>query len=93
MAAFIAPLAGLALLGAAAAVSINPVLVQLAVINDGKRRKKRSSDPDFRRKMTEVELLEKFLAKETNFNSQTENMVAQYLECSGMASDQNQVHL
>merc|ERR1711983_503246 len=52
LAAFIAPLAGLALLGAAAAVSINPVLVQLAVINDGKRRKKRSSDPDFRRKMT-----------------------------------------
>ena len=38
MAALIAPLAALALLGAAAAVAINPILVQLAVVSGRKRR-------------------------------------------------------
>ena len=90
LAAFIAPLAGLALLGAAAAVSINPVLVQLAVVNGG-RKKRDLRDPNMQRKVTEIELLENFLSKETKFDSQAESMVAQYLECSGLSSDQNQV--
>ena len=90
LAAFIAPLAGLALLGAAAAVSINPVLVQLAVVNGG-RKKRDLRDPNMQRKVTEIELLENFLSKETQFDSQAESMVAQYLECSGLSSDQNQV--
>lgn len=89
LAAFIAPLAGLALLGAAAAVSINPVLVQLAVVNGG-RKKRDLRDPNMQRKVTEIELLENFLSKETKFDSQAESMVAQYLECSGLSSDQNQ---
>jgi len=89
LAAFIAPLAGLALLGAAAAVSINPVLVQLAVVNGG-RKKRDLRDPNMQRKVTEIELLENFLSKETQFDSQAESMVAQYLECSGLSSDQNQ---
>ena len=92
LAAFIAPLAGLALLGAAAAVSINPVLVQLAVINDGGRKKRAiSANPEIRKKMSEIDLLEKFLSKETQFESQAENMAAQYLQCSGMATGENQV--
>jgi len=91
LAAFIAPLAGLALLGAAAAVSINPVLVQLAVVGGGKRKKRDlMSDPNMQRKVTEIELLENFLTKETKFDNQAESMVAQYLECSGLSSDQNQ---
>ena len=40
MAALIAPLAALALLGAASLISLNPTLLQLAVIN-GKRKKRR----------------------------------------------------
>ena len=40
--------------------------------------------------MTEIQLLENFLAKETDFPDQTENMVAQYLQCSGLSTDQNQ---
>ena len=85
LAALIAPLAGLALLGAAAAVSINPVLVQLAVINGG--RKKRDTNS---KKMSEIDVLESFLTTETNFNDQAENMVASYLECSGLQL--NKVH-
>jgi len=90
LAAFIAPLAGLALLGAAAAVSINPVLIQLAVVNGGKRKKRDLRDPSVQRKVTEIELLENFLSKETQFDTQAESMVAQYLECSGLSSNQNQ---
>ena len=40
LAALIAPLAALALLGAASLVSLNPTLLQLAVIN-GKRKRRR----------------------------------------------------
>ena len=90
LAAFIAPLAGLALLGAAAAVSINPVLVQLAVVNGGRRKKRSNSNFDHQKKVTEIQLLENFLARETDFSHQTENMVAQYLQCSGLSTDQNQ---
>ena len=94
LAAFLAPLAGLALLGAAAAVSINPVLVQLAVINGGKRKRRHARDlttPVMERKMNEIELLEKFLSKETKFDQQAEHMTAQYLQCSGLATTNNQV--
>lgn len=93
LAAFIAPLAGLALLGAAAAVSINPVLVQLAVVNGGKKRRRRSlmTDPAIQKQMTDIQLLENFLNRETQFENQAELMTAQYLQCSGLTSGQNQV--
>jgi hypothetical protein len=42
LAALIAPLAGLALLGAASAVAVNPILLQLVTIN--KDRNKRESE-------------------------------------------------
>jgi uncharacterized protein YqeY len=90
LAALIAPLAGLALLGAAAAVSINPVLVQLAVINGGRRKRRQANlDPLTQKRMTEIDVLENFLAKETDFNQQTETLVANYLDCSGLASIDN----
>lgn len=92
LAAFIAPLAGLALLGAAAAVSINPVLVQLAVVNGGgKKRRRRSLNPAIQKQMNEIQLLENFLNRETQFENQAELMTAQYLQCSGLTSGQNQV--
>ena len=72
-------------------MSINPVLVQLAVVGGGKRKKRDlMSDPNMQRKVTEIELLENFLSKETKFDTQAESMVAQYLECSGLSTDQNQ---
>ena len=43
LAALIAPLAGLALLGAASAVAVNPILLQLVTIN--KDRGKREAEP------------------------------------------------
>lgn len=93
LAALIAPLAGLALLGAAAAVSINPVLVQLAVINGGRRKRRQANlDPLTQKRMTEIDVLENFLAKETDFNQQTETLVANYLDCSGLASIDNKVY-
>ena len=52
LAALIAPLAGLALLGAASAVAVNPILLQLVTINKDKngrrrRRKRESAAVDF----------------------------------------------
>ena len=65
LAALIAPLAALALLGAATAVAVNPVLLQIAVINNGKRRKKREAtddvenlDPNSIRQLEEIQKLE-----------------------------------
>ena len=75
-------------------MSINPVLVQLAVVGGGKRKKRDlMSDPNMQRKVTEIELLENFLSKETKFDTQAESMVAQYLECSGLSTDQNQASI
>ena len=67
--------------------------MQLAVINGGGKRKRRSLplDRSVRRKMSEIELLENFLSHETKFDDQAEAMAAQYLQCSGLSSDQNQV--
>ena len=78
------------ILGAAAAVSINPVLVQLAVINGG-RKKRDVADSETEKKMSEIGILESFLTTETNFKDQAENMVASYVECSGF--QQNKVKL
>ena len=71
-------------IGAAAAVSINPVLVQLAVINSGRRKKRDVLDSMTKAKMSEIGILENFLTTETNFSDQAENMVANYVECSGL---------
>ena len=76
-------------IGAAAAVSINPVLVQLAVINGGRRKKRDVLDSKTKAKMSEIGILENFLTTETNFSDQAENMVANYVECSGL--QQNKV--
>merc|ERR1712038_1511980 len=72
LALLIAPLAGIALLTAAAAVAINPVLVTVSVT--GKRRKRRDLDtviqanqsegisPELEEKIHEMQVLEKFMS-------------------------------
>ena len=88
LAALIAPLAALALLGAAAAVALNPVLVQVAVITGGKRRRRRSLDhldSQSKRQLEEMEKLEDFLTKVPNTKEQSEQMLANYVDCSGLA--------
>ena len=76
-------------IGAAAAVSINPVLVQLAVVNTGRKKRDAVLDSKTKAKMSEIGILENFLTTETNFSDQAENMVANYVECSGL--QQNKV--
>ena len=66
------------------------MLVQLAVINGG-RKKRDVADSVTEKKMSEIGILESFLTTETNFKDQAENMVASYVECSGF--QQNKVKL
>jgi len=95
LAAVIAPLAALALLGAATAVALNPVLVSLAVITGKKKRKRRSVitadqddlDPKSKRQLEEMQKLETFLAKVPNGQDQTEELLANYVDCSGLAAN------
>ena len=77
LAALIAPLAALALLGAAAAVSANPSLIQLAVINNNGRRKKRTTANNDE----EFELL--------NFvGNHADLTMAEFLSCSSLLRDE-----
>ncbi|GLH13365.1 ATP synthase subunit b 1 [Gryllus bimaculatus] len=77
------PLAGVALLGAAAALVSNPVLLQLGVIS-GRRRRRRAlragaeedSERALRQRLADIALLEKFMAGQ---------LLANFLSCSGLA--------
>ena len=87
LALLVAPLAGIALLTAAAAVAINPVLVTVSVT--GKRRKRRDLDtviggqgegisPELEEKIHEMQVLEKFMSsvpENTNYQQQVCNTV------------------
>ncbi len=63
LAALIAPLAGLALLGAASAVAVNPVLLKLVTI---RRRREASDSPQLdqqlRTRIRQLRLLDSFLS-------------------------------
>jgi len=54
-------IAGVALLGAAAAFVTNPILLQLGVISGGRRR--RAVDSNIRQRLGEIHLLEQFMAQ------------------------------
>jgi len=84
LAALIAPLAALALLGSATLVAINPTLVQLAVIGRKKRDASRF-DPATIRRLDEVEKLEKFLSKVPDRFEQSAQLLAGYVDCTGLA--------
>ena len=69
LSALVAPLAALALLGAAAAVSTSPVLLSLAVLTNGRKRRDLNAvdnadiAPEIQEKLREIEVLEKYIAK------------------------------
>jgi len=96
LAALIAPLAGLALMGAAAAVAVNPILLQLAVISNGRKRREisekseesKQDDIDIKRRVKQLRVLERFLSSIPGKSSQSDRFTADYLKCSGL-SDEN----
>ena len=72
-------------------MAVNPVLLQIAVINNGKRRKKREAaddenlDPNSIRQLEEIQKLENFLTKVPNGEDQSQQLLANYVDCSGLA--------
>jgi len=85
LALLIAPLAGIALLTAAAAVAINPVLVTVSIT--GKRRRRRDADeglsPEMEEKIHEMEVLEKFMSTVPESTGYQQQVMSMYLSCSG----------
>lgn len=94
LAALIAPLAGLALMGAAAAVAVNPILLQLAVISNGRRKREIGEESqlenDIKRRVKQLRVLEKFLSSMPGHISQSERLTADYLRCSGLSAESDQ---
>lgn len=95
------PLAGVALLGAAAAFVSNPILLQLGVISGTYGRRKRDTNNnrgleltesamrlEAQEKLSEIQLLERFMAQvpKEEMQSQEKKLLANYLSCSGMTS-------
>jgi len=78
----VTPLATLSLLGAAAAVASNPVLSTMVGLS--KRRKRRDAQP-----MHQIQVLEKYLSKVEDQETQQEKLMATYLSCSGFTSSSN----
>jgi len=95
LAALIAPLAGLALMGAAAAVAVNPILLQLAVISNGRRKREVGDDTenaiqggnDIKRRVKQLRVLEKFLSSMPGKFSQSDHLTSDYLRCSGLSEE------
>ncbi len=88
----VAPLAALALLGAAAAVSTNPVLLSMVVLSSGRKRRDLIStddDPELETKLQEIEVLEQYIAKVPDHEEQHEKLMATYLSCSGFTEERN----
>ena len=79
LAALLAPLAGLALMGAAAAVSVNPMLLQLTTITRGRRAAGTG------RTARQMRALEQFLAIPSRAGL-ADRMTAEWLDCTGLAS-------
>merc|ERR1712106_49426 len=91
LALLIAPLAGIALLTAAAAVAINPVLVTVSAT--GKRRRRRDLDtvignnqgitPELEEKIHEMQVLEKFMSSVPENTNYQQQVLSMSLSCSG----------
>uniref|UniRef100_A0A0A9X438 ATP synthase subunit b 1 n=1 Tax=Lygus hesperus TaxID=30085 RepID=A0A0A9X438_LYGHE len=79
------PLAGVALLGAAALFVSNPVLLQLGVIGGKRRRREAVDDPMASyEKLKEIQALETFIEQlpPAQVARQEKKLVANYLKCS-----------
>ena len=86
-------------MGAAAAVAVNPILLQLAVISRGRRRrevmeeeeeKENLVENDMKRRVKQLRVLEKFLSSMPGKFSQSERLTSDYLRCSGLSDESNQ---
>jgi len=78
----VTPLATLSLLGAAAAMAANPILLTMAGLAE--RRRRRDAPP-----MHQIQVLEKYLSKVDDQETQQEKLMATYLSCSGFTSSSN----
>ena len=87
-------------MGAAAAVAVNPILLQLAVISRGRRRRREVQEEeeelenmvenDIQRRVKQLRVLEKFLSSMPGKFSQSDQLTADYLRCSGLSDESNQ---
>lgn len=93
LSALVAPLAALALLGAAAAVSTNPVLLSVAVLSSGRKRRALDDDnsltPELETQLHEMEVLEQYIAKVPGQEEEQEKLMATYISCSGFTEPSN----
>ena len=93
MAALIAPLAGLALIAAASAVSVNPLLLQLVTISRNRRRRRRRrrrqlEQSPARRAVRQIQVLENFLSSSDN-QLQSDLLMLNYLQCGDLLDQTN----
>lgn len=90
LAALIAPLAGLALMGAAAAVAVNPMLLQLAVIskNGRRRRRRRETGGGLERGLKQMRVVDRYLSSLPEGAGQdiSARLTVEFLACSGLGS-------
>ena len=87
LAALIAPLAGLALIAAASAVSVNPLLLQLTTISRNRRRRQLQQVP-VRRAIRQITVLENFLSSPVN-QIQSDLLMVNYLQCGELLEQTN----
>ena len=89
LAALIAPLAGLALIAAASAVSVNPLLLQLVTISRNRRRRRRQLEQSpARRAVRQIQVLENFLSSTEN-QVQSDLLMLNYLQCGDLLEQTN----
>ena len=90
VAALIAPLAGLALIAAASAVSVNPLLLQLVTISSNRRRRRRRQleQSPARRAVRQIQVLENFLSSRDS-QLQSDLLMVNYLQCGDLLAQTN----
>merc|ERR1712223_758172 len=99
LALLVAPLAAISLLAAAAAVAVNPVLINVALTGKRRKRSPRYSEkededssswnPELQEKMHELQVLEKFLGSIPENNRYQQQILSMYLSCSGYTEPNN----
>jgi len=92
LAAIVAPLAGLALIAAASAVSVNPMLMSIVTIRNRRQvdeTKETEVGRQMKRGLRKVRLLERFLSSLPGRVSTADKLMLTYLECSELVSPDN----
>ena len=89
LAALVAPLAALALITAAGAVSVNPMLLSIATISRNKRQLSSSESIKVQRGVRHVRVLDKFLSSLPGRVDIANKLMMSYLECNGLVSTED----